>query len=57
MKMNKMKMTELERILYELEETWGYTSEELTDISEKIRWFANACLMDSHIRKELEEYK
>jgi len=48
-------MTELDNILKELKDTWDYTQEELDDISEKMQGFAWACLMDSHIRKELED--
>jgi len=48
-------MTELEKTLKELENTWDYTQEELNDISEKMRGFAWACLMDSEVREELEK--
>lgn len=50
-------MTELETTLKELKDTWDFTQEELNDISEKMRGFAWACLMDSQVREELEKYE
>jgi len=49
----KNKSKELNALIRELKETWGYTQEELADIREKIKDFAFACLMDSDVRKDL----
>jgi hypothetical protein len=47
------KSRELNALIKELEETWGYSQEELLDIREKIKDFTFACLMDSDVRKDL----
>ena len=43
----------LEKILQELQDTWGYSSEELQDIKDKIVAFSYCCLVDSAVRNEL----
>lgn len=44
----------MDRILYELQQTWGYTIEELYDIKSRMANFGLACLMDSHVAQEAE---
>lgn len=41
--------------LLELQQTWGYTIEELNDIKIHMANYALAALMDSEVRKEAEE--
>jgi hypothetical protein len=45
----------IDEILKNLEETWGYTSEELIDIRMQLIKYACAVLMDSEVRKELDD--
>jgi hypothetical protein len=44
-------MDEFQTILDELQETWDYTSEEMNDISEKMKTFVISCLCDSVVRE------
>lgn len=42
----------LESLLKELEETWGYTTEELSDIRMKMKLFATSALLDPKVAAE-----
>jgi hypothetical protein len=43
--------------LAELQETWSYTTEELSDIADKIIKFASYAIMDSEVQKFILDYK
>lgn len=45
----------INQYLNELEETWGYTTEELRDIKLKMANYALAACLYSAVRKEIEE--
>lgn len=49
----KNKSKELDLVIQELKDTWDFTTEELTDIREKIKSFTWDCLMDSDFRNSL----
>jgi hypothetical protein len=42
----------LEQLLKELEETWGYTTEELSDIRTMMKLFATTALLDKNVAAE-----
>lgn len=42
----------IDSYLNELQETWGYTIEELNDIKAKMAYYASDATMDSDVRKE-----
>lgn len=47
----------IEQILMEIKETWGYSTEELNDIREKLEEFGNSCFWEGYAERgeELEE--
>lgn len=42
----------LQQLLRELKDTWGYTSEEIYDIRDKMKAYATAACIDSEVREE-----
>jgi len=39
------------QLLKELQDTWGYTMEELNDIEEKMKEFGNACFWEGYAER------
>lgn len=48
-----MKNLLIDSLLKDLQESWDYTTEELTDIKSKMLEYAGAAVMDSSVRKEV----
>ena len=44
--------TLLQQLLRELKDTWGYTSEEVYDIRDKMKTYAISACIDSKVRDE-----
>ena len=42
------------QLLKELQDTWGYTTEELNDIEEKMKEFGNSCFWEGYAEKNDE---
>jgi len=47
----------LKEILKELKDTWDFTTEELNDLEKYFVSFGAACIMDSSVRSEVENFK
>ncbi len=45
----------LQELLNQLQKTWDFTSEELTDIRSSILEYAQACCIDSSVAEEMEQ--